>query len=265
MQCAHRVASWRRSVLSAALVSMCSLPLAAADRNAGPREKSPPAESVEMFSGIEQGQIDVQFIPRDASRGQLLIENKTDRPLSVRLPASFAAVPVLAQFPPGPQRRQMPPVPPIGPPPTQANQPNTQRVGGGNGQFPFFDIAPERVAQIKVDTVCLDHGKPNPRPAVKYQVQPVAEVTDKQGVAEVCELLGRGEIGHQAAQLAAWHFSNDMSWEKLADLREKAAFGKRPSYTKKEIEAAKKAAEKALDLAKSRKQPSTAEQVSAGR
>ena len=63
-----------------------------------------------------------------------------------------------------------------------------------------------------------------------------------------------GEIGHRAAQLAAWHLSNGMSWEKLAGLRTKQAIGTIPSYTKDEIAAAKKAVEKAVALHKQRQE-----------
>ena len=53
---------------------------------------------MELFAGIEQQQLEVQLIPRDASQCRLLISNKTDQPLSVKLPEAFAGVPVLAQF-----------------------------------------------------------------------------------------------------------------------------------------------------------------------
>ena len=57
-------------------------------------------------------------------------------------------------------------------------------------------------------------------------------------MAEVCEMLGRHEISHRAAQLAAWHLSNDMSWRALAALQTKQAVGSTPSYTKDELKVA---------------------------
>ncbi len=48
-----------------------------------------PAEVVEMFSAIEDGRIDVGLIPKDSTRARVFIENKTDKPLSVQLPAAF--------------------------------------------------------------------------------------------------------------------------------------------------------------------------------
>ena len=118
-----------------------------------------------------------------------------------------------------------------------SNSKTPQRVGGGgpgttgpgqNGRNGFFNIAPEATQKVKLETVCLDYGHPTPRPAMKYEIRPVAAVTDKEGLAELCELLGRREIGHRAAQLAAWHLSNGMSWEKLAGLRTKQAIGTIP-------------------------------------
>jgi hypothetical protein len=241
-----------RSGIGAALLCVTAL-LPAAERSAAAREATlPQAEPVEMFQGMADGRLDVQFIPKDAARAQLLITNKTQQPLSVKLPASFAGVPVLAQMPPN----MFPPAPRPAVPPGQ--QP--QRVGGGAPKLPLFDVAPEKVGHLKLDVVCLDHGRPNPRPAIKYEIRPVSEVTDKQGVAEICELLGQGEISHRAAQLAAWHLSNDMSWEKLGALRERAPMGTKPVYTKKEIESGKTAADKAMKLAQERGQPKTGAQ-----
>ena len=55
------------------------------------------ADEVELFAGIEQRKLEVKLIPRDDMQCRLLISNKTDKPLSVKLPDSFAGVPVLAQ------------------------------------------------------------------------------------------------------------------------------------------------------------------------
>jgi len=32
----------------------------------------------------------------------------------------------------------------------------------------------------------------------------------------VCKMLGRGEVTQNAAQAAAWHFTDGLSWEQLA-------------------------------------------------
>ena len=56
------------------------------------------AESVEMFSAMAQGQIEVKLIPKDSTQSRVIIENKTKKALSVKLPDAFAGVPVLAQL-----------------------------------------------------------------------------------------------------------------------------------------------------------------------
>ncbi|MFT7639360.1 MAG: hypothetical protein ACI9G1_001096, partial [Pirellulaceae bacterium] len=58
------------------------------------------SQSVEMFAAIKARDIEVTVIPMDSKKVMIRIENKTDRPLSIRLPAAMAAAPVLMQFQP---------------------------------------------------------------------------------------------------------------------------------------------------------------------
>jgi hypothetical protein len=58
----------------------------------------PKAESVELFAAMADGQLNVKLIPKDSKQGNLLIENKTDKPLTVQLPEAFVGVQVLQQF-----------------------------------------------------------------------------------------------------------------------------------------------------------------------
>jgi len=110
----------------------------------------------------------------------------------------------------------------------------TSGMGGG-----MFNVAPEKVGQIKVATVCLEHGKAEPRPAMKYEIKPVDEVIDKPAVQELCRMLGRGDLNQRAAQAAAWHLNNNMSWDELAKKQYKYASGlTKPYFTAGEIRAA---------------------------
>jgi hypothetical protein len=84
-------------------------------------------------------------------------------------------------------------------------------MGGG-----FFNVAPDKVGKIKVATVCLEHGKLDPNPRVAYEIRPIESFTQDQRVAEICKMLGRGEVSQNAAQAAAWHFTDGLSWEQLA-------------------------------------------------
>jgi len=248
-------------VLRFGLPAVMLLPMAliAAER---PKESPQPTGTpVDIFSAIEAGQIEARLITKDSSQCRLMVKNKTDKLLSVRLPEAFAGVPVLAQWPNNFNNNQG----------NNNRQDALQGVGVGNPIFNqpgnggpvfnlpnqgnprgnnFFSIPPEKVGQLKLSSVCLDHGKPEPRPAARYEIKPLAEYTQKPGVAQVCVMLGRGEISQRTAQLAAWHLNNDMSWEKLADMRRKLATGTELVYSRKQLDAGKEAAEKAVELAK---------------
>lgn len=247
-------ARWWKGTLSAVVAGVL-LHAAAHAGEAGPRLKAgqynPAHESVEMFSAVEAGQIKVRFIPRDDTQGRIIVENLTDKPLNVELPAAFAAVPVLAQrngfgngFGNGNGGQQ-------------GGQ--SQGVGGGgqqgNGQQGigqnFFNVPAEKVANIKVPCVCLEHGKDNPRPAIPYQIKPIAEFTSDANVQALCTLLGRGEIDQRAAQAAAWNLANGLSWEQLAGKRiERLDGSSTPYFSGDEIKRAKQAVKSAETLAK---------------
>jgi hypothetical protein len=86
---------------------------------------------------------------------------------------------------------------------------------GGGGGGGFFNVEPNKVRRIKVNTVCLEHGKKEPSPRIKYEIVPIEWLTNKQEVAEICKMLGSGKLSQTAAQAAAWHYSDNMSWQEL--------------------------------------------------
>jgi len=61
-----------------------------------------PGESATVVQDVlaaqDAGLVDVKFIPNDSRSAQVIVASRVDRPLTLRLPASFGAVPVLAQF-----------------------------------------------------------------------------------------------------------------------------------------------------------------------
>ena len=130
---------------------------------AAPAAQSDSANTVNLFAAIDKGQVDVKVIPKDSSQLRVMIENKTDQPLTVKLPDAFAAVPILAQNAAGGAKKN------------NNNNNQNQGVGGGMGgggmgmggggmgMGGMMNIAPEKVGQLKVPTVCLDHGKGEPR------------------------------------------------------------------------------------------------------
>ncbi len=126
-------------------------------------------------------------------------------------------------------------------------------MGGGMGGMGggMFSVPPEGVGKLDVPTVCLDHGKREPRAAVPYEIKPIDSYTTKPGVRELCQMLGNGQISRRAAQAAAWHLNNDMTWEQLAAKRIHHAGGmSQPYFSPAEIQAAMRAAAAAERAAK---------------
>jgi hypothetical protein len=209
-----------RSALVAGLLVL-SATLGAAER----REANKPANvddvaAVDLFDALEANDIEVKLIPRDATQAQMLVTNKTKKPLTVRLPAAFAGVPVLAQRGGGGggfggggggggggQNQAM------------GGGGMGGGMGGGGMGGGMMNIAPEKVAKLKFSTVCLEHGKKDPRPGIPYEIRPLETVTTQPGVKELLASLGSKGLTQRAAQAAAWHLANGMSWRELANKR----------------------------------------------
>ncbi|MGD9719801.1 MAG: hypothetical protein AB7O59_01130 [Pirellulales bacterium] len=193
--------------------------LAAAERREpGAAPKAAQAAPVDLFDAIRANDVEVKLIPKDSTEARMFIANKTNRPLTVRMPVAFAGVPILAQAVGG-----------VGRGGGSSNNSATQSMGGGGmmggmgggmmGGMGMMNIAPEQVAKLRYKTVCLEHGKKDPRPGIPYEIRPLAEVTTKPGVQELLAALSAGKIGQREAQAAAWHLANDMTWEQLAAKR----------------------------------------------
>ena len=186
----------------------------------------------DLFQAMQSGQVVVKFIPTDAAKANVLIENATDRVLHIELPEAIAAVPVLAQFdqgrigqnvggPGGGGSNQA-----VGGGLNAGNLNQGQRFGGGNNfgmngiQNGFMRIEPEKTRKLTARTVCLEHGKPDPHPRITYRMIPIDQFTDDPKVAELCGELGRGNITQKTAQAAAWHLTGHLSWKQLADINQ---------------------------------------------
>jgi hypothetical protein len=196
---------------------MAGSALVAAER----REASRPAKvdasaAVDLFEAIKSKDVEVKLIPKDATEARVMIANKTKKPLTVRLPEAFAGVPVLAQRAGGGNRGG------------GGNTSTNQSFGGGGGGMMggmggmgggMFAIEPEQVAKFKVTTVCLEHGKKDPRPGIPYEMRPLEDVTAKVEVKELLIAMGKQGLSQRAAQAAAWHLANGLTWEQLANKR----------------------------------------------
>jgi hypothetical protein len=154
----------------------------------------------------------------------VLVKNLTDKPLDVKLPASFASVPVLAQ---GMMGGGM-----------GGGGMGGGGMGGGGGQAGgggmggggmggmggggmgggggFMRLAPEKMRKVAVETVCLEHGKPDPNPRMAYKMVPLEQFTQDETVRVLCESLGNRQVTQNAAQAAAWHLMDGLTWHELA-------------------------------------------------
>lgn len=237
--------------LCAGVLAVLALALPAIAATKRPPPTLPGSQTVEFFSALDQGHIAATVIPRDARQLTVQVENKTDKPLAIRMPESIAAVPVLAQmFMPG----QLP---------GNNARANTQQqpqglgapFGGpqmGNNLFqrgqqfnmpggPLFNVLPGRIVKKKLSCVCLEFGKPNPRPRIPYRIERVEKLNSKPEVRELLALFGQGACSQKTAQIAAWHLANDMSWEQLARLKHKLANGStRPRFTPADLQLAQR-------------------------
>ncbi|MGL6194742.1 MAG: hypothetical protein ACRC2T_07975 [Thermoguttaceae bacterium] len=91
-------------------------------------------------------------------------------------------------------------------------------MGGGRGGMGggMFNIGPEKTIREKVRTVCLEHGKKEPNSRVEYAIQPISDFSDSKELGVLCAMIGTGQVNQNAGQAAAWHLSNNMSWDELA-------------------------------------------------
>jgi hypothetical protein len=226
-----------------------------AGRRADSRDTKPKddAEAVELFDGMRSGDLEVRVIAKDATTGNVLIKNTTKKPLKIKLPEAFAAVPVAAQFG-GPfggmpiggnpfgggmmngglgMNNGMPGVNGMmtGGGANQAlgagfpgmnggNIGNNRPGGGGPGLgMPFnggvFKVEPEKVGKLKMTSVCLEHGKPDPNSRIEYEIRPLDSITNNQQTIEAVRMLARGEVDQKSAQAAAWHLANGLTWEEM--------------------------------------------------
>lgn len=186
----------------------------------------PKVETVDVFEAIKAGLIEVKYIAKNSTQANLVITNKTKRPLNVDLPEAFAGMPILAQgF-------------------------DADNQGGGGGAA-GFNIAPEKVRRIKVKTLCLEHGKADPNPRVAYEIRPIEDLTTKPEVIALVAHYARGDINVKAAQAAAWHLENGLSWRELAAKEIKHLRGPSdPYFTRSELAGAMKLAKAAIAHAK---------------
>lgn len=154
--------------------------------------------SVELFQAMDHGQIKVIVRNKDAANANLIVENKSDKPLAIRMPLAFSCVPVMRQGGAGA--------------PGMGGGMGGGGMGGGGG---FFNIPPGRVGKTSLKTFCLEEGKPDPRSRIEYRIQPLTDLNSDPKIFEMCRMLANDEIAQPVAQAAAWNVANGLSWQEL--------------------------------------------------
>ena len=86
---------------------------------------------------------------------------------------------------------------------------------GGGGMGGMMRIDTDSPRKMTVATICLNHGKADPNPRMKYKVVRLAEVNDSPVIEEFCKALATGKVSQNTAQAAAWHVANGLTWDEL--------------------------------------------------
>ncbi len=217
----------------------------------GRKTASEQASAGDLLAAEREGLVSVRFIPNDSRSAQVVVTNRTKKPLTLRLPAAFVGVPVLAQM--GAQQAGAGfGAGGIGAQPQTVGGGGGLGAGAGGGGFgggaqaggAAFSIPPEKSRIVKVRTVCLEHGKAEPQPRHSYRLDRFDSFSSDPALQGVLESLGRGEISSQVAQAAAWHLSSGLSWEQIANERiDHVVDEDEPFFTAAEILAARQVVE----------------------
>jgi hypothetical protein len=212
--------------------------------------------AAELFSAIDKGTVEVKVVVRDQYHARVILRNKTDAPLTLRLPDAFAARPVLAQqnfgFPSTGQNQnqgQSQPQAVSGPFGSQSssqgfNFGSGQGQGANNNFFGnnnnVFNIPPESVRSVRVACFCVELGKPNPRSIHSYELVKFDEVGGDPQLAALFERYARGDLDREAVQAAVWHVANEKSWDELGKLTRRVALNAdAPIFTRRQLEFAR--------------------------
>jgi len=236
--------------------------------------------TIDVLDAQSQGLVSVRYIPNSSKSAQVIVTNKTKRPLSLRLPASFAGIPVLAQGMGG-----------------MGGMGGGQQGGGGfggggigggqaaggggggmggqgmngmggggqqgGGGMGAFSIPPEKFLVIKVRTVCLEYGKPEPQPRMPYKLVEAESFSSDPRLLSLLESLGRGEMSQKVAQAAAWHISSGLTWEQLAAEKiDHVGVPDEAYFSRVELAAAHRVVEIITTRANNKKAPSSAQSAS---
>jgi hypothetical protein len=222
----------------------------------------PQAEQVDLFEAVDAGLVTIRLIPKNALGGNVLIENKTEKSLTVKIPDAVAGVSIHSQAgnpglgnlglgnggagnQGGAQQQlggaigQLP-----GNGPAGVNGQNGPGVGQGLpgvGQG-FFSIPADKVISLPFNSVCLEHGKPEPSGKSRYTLVPVSRISRDPVLYQLLTIVGTGKFDTKSTQAAAWHLANKMSFQTLAEkvTTPLGSLTQTPDFTREQIVEAEK-------------------------
>ena len=207
-------------------------------------------KAVDLFAAADAGLVEIKFIPKNEKQARVRIKNLSGKPLSVRLPEAFGARPVLAQaggpFAAGAANGQSGGAQNLG---GNFGGPNNQNRQG------IFNVPADKPAELRVACVCLEYGKPTPRPAIPYEMVRLETVSKEPSMAG---LLDRLETSNQReVQAAAWYVASGMSWQQLAAIHvEHLVEANEPFFTAHDLKEAKELLREVAGDAKGDESPS---------
>jgi len=230
----------------------------------------PDAKQVDLFTALEEGTIEVKLIAKNSKEGNLIVENKSDQPVTVVFPEAVVGVQVLKQFG---QAGGLGGAGGLGTGTGSSSSSSSQAqpmgmgmggmgmggmgMGGMGGMGMgggFFSVPAEKVALIPLKGVCLAHGKPDPQPRMTYTVIPLESHTDDPVLQETLKLFGTRQVDQMAAQAAVWHLTDNMSWQELAAKQYKGlGVPPRPYFTPAQLNLAQQLVTAGTQRAKERK------------
>ncbi len=207
-------------------------------------------ETVELFSAMEKGEVEVVVRAKDSTAANIIVTNKTDRPLAIEMPAAFAGVPVMRQAGLGGGGAGGLGGGGLGGGMGggglgggmggfgQGGQGFGGGMGGGMGGGGFgggfgggmggmggmgggglgggmFNIPAGATGRVTVTTFCLEHGAPDPDLSKDYTIRPLSVLTTDPAIEQLCHLVANDQLGQRVAQAAAWNIANGLSFEFL--------------------------------------------------
>ena len=199
---------------------------------------------VEMFEAMDNGLLQVNYVGKDSTQASVLFENKTGEALDVVLPETFGAIHINPQMMGGMGGMGggmggmggmgMGGMGMGGMGGGMGGQGMGGGFGGGmggmggmgggmggmggmgmGGMGGMMRVEPDKVRKVIVPTLCLEHGKKDPNPRMKYKIVRLEEVNDSPVVAQLCKAVANGKVSQNIGQAAAWHVANGLSWHEL--------------------------------------------------